>query len=979
MQQAVAQLPGDYSTATVERDGYLRRIDGLPFGDNPREGFFQGNAFMHPEMRFRFEFPTGWTTSNEKTSVSATAPSEDAVLQVSLAEASTPEAAEEAFFEEDGISQGDSWNKAVHGLQATWSRFEYEDTENKLSGTVAFVKHGGNVFQLLALTTPEQSDGHRKSFETSMASFSRLDDPKALNVQPQRLRLVKLPQEMTLEEFNKKYPSVVKMDVLALINHVQPGEKLPAGTLVKRVVEGGSLKQPQRLRAVDPNDGKTVWLVRPRVASPRRTGAGPRSDRWSSTAEMFFSSGPSLLWISGRGQSRQRTLEGVRLVKLPKEMTMEEFAQKYPSVEKMGLLAHLRPLLRFVPGLLLLLAGPAVATAEGRWTALGPEGGNAVALAASPDGVLWAGTSRGSGLFRSMDGGASWRRAGGALDRLSVLAVAVDPSRPQIVYTGTGGEGIFRSTDGGGTWAPSNQGLPSFGGHYSVVKALVIDPRAPRRVFAATQAGLYLSRDRGASWELSLRYSIDTFAVAPSDSRFVYAIGSGGAVRSTDGGLTWEPMQVFPNQFSVLAVHPTSPETVWAAADIWYSHPTLWRSDDGGRHWEPIWVDRSIRALAVDPGEPDSLWAGVKGGILRVFDRGARRRFFPVSAGDEVISLAFDPAGRVLYAGTGWNDLSSVGYPGRQGGVWRSTDRGRTWRQGVQGMIATEVHAVTAPAPGRVVAAVLGRGPIVGDGSIARWIRGDQGIERTIYDLLADPAAPEILWAATANGVFRSEDDGLTWAGASAGLTGVPGFPTLFAFTSLALDPTVPGGLWVAGWSGLFHSADRGGTWTRVTNLPDGTAFEAVAVDPNDPRKVWAASQGGGGVFPTVFRSEDGGATWQETHFAVYFLDGLAVSQGGTVFVSTLNRLLRSTDGGVTWQEKPPSGVVSVLPDPAQPGSIWAGGFFGLYRSRDDGETWEAVTGGPGTSVILDLAPDSSGGLLVATRGRGLFRLTKED
>lgn len=634
-------------------------------------------------------------------------------------------------------------------------------------------------------------------------------------------------------------------------------------------------------------------------------------------------------------------------------------------------------LLRCVP-ILLLLAGPAAAAVEGSWTALGPEGGNAVSLAVSPDGTVWAGTSQGSGLFRSTDGGSFWRRIGGALDRLSVFAVAVDPSRPEIVYAGTGGEGIFRSMDGGATWAPSNQGLPSFGGTYSVVKALVIDPRAPRRIFAATQVGLYLSRDRGASWEQSLPYLIDTFAMAPSDSRFVYAIGSGGAFRSADGGETWEPMQVFPHQFSVLAVHPTSPETVWAAADRWFTHPTLWRSDDGGRHWEPIWVDRSIRTLLVDPGEPDSLWAGVEGGILRVFDRGARRRFFPVSAGEDVISLALDPAGRVLYAGTGWNNLSSAGAPGRQGGVWRSTDRGRTWRQGVRGMIATEVQAVVAPAPGRIVAAVLGRGPVLGDGRIAGWRRGDRGIERDIRDLLADPADPDLLWASAWNGVFRSEDGGRSWTWSGEGLTADPWFPSFSTVAALALDPSMPGGIWAAGWSGLHHSADHGRTWTRVTSLPEA-AFEAVAVDPNNPRKVWAVSQGGGPNFPTVFRSEDGGATWQETHFAAYLLDGLAVSPTGTVFVSTLGPLNRSTDGGVTWQETSARGVVSVVPDPAHPGTIWAGGILGLYRSRDDGQTWETVTTGPGTSVIRDLALDSSGGLLVATMGRGLFRFVEED
>jgi len=240
IEKEVAQLQGDFSTATVNRDGYLRQLDGMVFGENPREGFFEGNAFMHPDMRFRIEFPEGWETSNEKASVSASSPSEDAFLQVSLSDEETPEAASEAFFGEDGLTQGDAWDKGIHGLPAAWSRFEYADSESKLSGTVAFVKHDGKVFQLLAISTPDQWKGSRNALESSLASFSRLDDPKALNVKPRHLRLVKLSKEMTLEDFDKKYPSVVKMDLLALINHVQPGERLAAGTLVKRVVEGGS-------------------------------------------------------------------------------------------------------------------------------------------------------------------------------------------------------------------------------------------------------------------------------------------------------------------------------------------------------------------------------------------------------------------------------------------------------------------------------------------------------------------------------------------------------------------------------------------------------------------------------------------------------------------------------------------------------------------------------------------------------------------
>ncbi len=235
IQKEVAALPGDFTTATVNRDGYLRRLDGLVFGENPREGYFEGNAFLHPDLRFRVDFPEGWETSNEKASVSATAPGEDALVQVSLTQAGTPEEAADEFFNEEGLSQGDRWSKGIHGLPASWNRFDYRDEDSALSGTVAFVRHNGQVYQLLAVASEEAWDRQQRDLERALSSFSRLEDPKALNVQPRHLRLVQLPGEMTLQGFQEKHPSDIPMQLLALINGARPEDRLPAGTLVKRV------------------------------------------------------------------------------------------------------------------------------------------------------------------------------------------------------------------------------------------------------------------------------------------------------------------------------------------------------------------------------------------------------------------------------------------------------------------------------------------------------------------------------------------------------------------------------------------------------------------------------------------------------------------------------------------------------------------------------------------------------------------------
>src|SRR5690606_471691 len=85
IERQVAALPPDSQSGRVERESFLRRLNGLVFGDNPREGFFRGNEFLHPELAFRFSFPAGWSTSNQKSAVVAVSPNQDAVVQITLA------------------------------------------------------------------------------------------------------------------------------------------------------------------------------------------------------------------------------------------------------------------------------------------------------------------------------------------------------------------------------------------------------------------------------------------------------------------------------------------------------------------------------------------------------------------------------------------------------------------------------------------------------------------------------------------------------------------------------------------------------------------------------------------------------------------------------------------------------------------------------------------------------------------------------
>ena len=234
IEEQVAKM--QISEAKVERDSYLERLDGMVFGEDPREGFFEGNAFKHPGLRFRIDFPDGWETANQEDSVSAHSPGGNALVQVELSDKGSREQAEEEFFAEDGVSRDRSWENKVHGLPASWSRFEYEEDEKELRGTVAFVEHGDSIFQVLALADAGSWSDQRETLEQTIGSFARLDDPKALNARASRIRVIRLKEDMTVEQFAEEFSSDAPVETVAMINHVQPGEVLKKGRLAKRVV-----------------------------------------------------------------------------------------------------------------------------------------------------------------------------------------------------------------------------------------------------------------------------------------------------------------------------------------------------------------------------------------------------------------------------------------------------------------------------------------------------------------------------------------------------------------------------------------------------------------------------------------------------------------------------------------------------------------------------------------------------------------------
>jgi predicted Zn-dependent protease len=221
--------------ALVNREEYLRRLDGMVYGPNPREGYFKGSRFFHPDMRFELTFPDGWKTVNQKSVVAGVSPREDAIFQLTLAEGGSPAEAARAFFGQQGLS-GSPRPGRINGLEAVGGDFAATTENGVLRGTAVFVAQGNAVIRLLGYAGDANWPGYDAAVNRSIQSFRTLTDRDALNVQPWRLDIVTLERTMTPQEFAQRNAGPVDATRLALLNQVDQGGRLMARNLAKRVV-----------------------------------------------------------------------------------------------------------------------------------------------------------------------------------------------------------------------------------------------------------------------------------------------------------------------------------------------------------------------------------------------------------------------------------------------------------------------------------------------------------------------------------------------------------------------------------------------------------------------------------------------------------------------------------------------------------------------------------------------------------------------
>jgi predicted Zn-dependent protease len=228
----------DPASLKANDESFVRMLDGMAFGQDPRKGFFRGNSFYHPDLKFQFTFPEGWKTANLPDRVVAQAPDGNALMQLRVGKG-TPEEAAQRFFQQEGMRAGKVERGKLNGLDASVGDFATQlEDGTQVNGAAGFVAHGGLTYALIGFAAAQKGD-IRGRFREVLRTFKPLTDPAMLNVQPAKVGVVRVPRDMTVKQFQAQFPSTVSVETLALINGVDgPDGVLRAGAYAKRVTGG---------------------------------------------------------------------------------------------------------------------------------------------------------------------------------------------------------------------------------------------------------------------------------------------------------------------------------------------------------------------------------------------------------------------------------------------------------------------------------------------------------------------------------------------------------------------------------------------------------------------------------------------------------------------------------------------------------------------------------------------------------------------
>ncbi len=230
----------------INRDSYLRMIDGLIYGEDPRQGYVEYNTFFHPQLKFHFPVPPNWQVVNTPQMVQMASPDGKAMMLMTLSDQKDLRLAQQSAVEEYGLEVLESASTNVNGLPAIamLSRIKQDpqqqaQQQEDLRILTYLIQYDGLIYLFHGLSLNADFNTYYRVFANTMGNFDRLTDPSKINVQPDRIKIQQVAQSMTLKDALRSYNiPEAEMEEIAVLNNMLLTDRINSGILIKTLVRG---------------------------------------------------------------------------------------------------------------------------------------------------------------------------------------------------------------------------------------------------------------------------------------------------------------------------------------------------------------------------------------------------------------------------------------------------------------------------------------------------------------------------------------------------------------------------------------------------------------------------------------------------------------------------------------------------------------------------------------------------------------------
>ena len=220
--------------AKINRDSYLKRIDGMILGEDPKQGFAENGFFYHPELKFSFPVPPEWKLQNSPQQVQMAPSNGEAIMILTLAPGTSLEDAANKTLQQYKLALVDSKKENINGLPSIIMVADQKQEEGTIRVLSTLIQYGQHIYNIMGITGLPNFPNYQSTFSFTARNFKELKDADKLNRKPDVVRIKTVPQEMTLEAAFRQFnmPSA-RFEELAILNGMKLKDQLSKGTLVK--------------------------------------------------------------------------------------------------------------------------------------------------------------------------------------------------------------------------------------------------------------------------------------------------------------------------------------------------------------------------------------------------------------------------------------------------------------------------------------------------------------------------------------------------------------------------------------------------------------------------------------------------------------------------------------------------------------------------------------------------------------------------